>query len=555
LHVTNWLIPALLYDPATAPTLHTDFDVLVVGSGIAGLSFALKLAAQGRRVAILTKKDRAESNTNYAQGGIAAVTSKTDDFTSHVRDTLECGDGLCREDVVRAIVEDAPPRIQELAEAGVKFTTEASGGYELGREGGHSARRILHVKDVTGRAIEEALLHATATSPLITTLEHFFAIDLITQAKVARGKSGGSDRVLGLYALDVHKGKVCTFRAPAVMLATGGVGMVYQFSTNPDIATGDGIAMAYRAGVAVSDLEFIQFHPTALYTRENERFLISEAVRGEGAVLRNAAGEAFMPRYHPKADLAPRDIVARAIDAEMKRSGSRHVWLDLRHFAPGVAKNHFPNIVQTCVRHGIDVATQMIPVVPAAHYLCGGVQTNLRAETTLPGLYACGEVACTGLHGANRLASNSLLEAVVLAHRGALAVDEYLATARPTQAVLPDWVDGSAQDPDERVVLTHNSAELKQVMWDYVGIVRTTKRLQRARTRLEVLAREVDEYYWNFKVEPRLLELRNLVLVAGLIVECALQRHESRGLHFILDYPGKLPEARDTVLRKGSGGN
>ena len=537
--------------PATEPPApRTDYDVIVVGSGIAGLSFALKIAQQGRRVAILTKKDRAESNTNYAQGGIAAVTSRTDDFNSHVRDTLECGDGLCREDVVRAIVEDAPPRIQELAELGVAFTTQAGGGYALGREGGHSNRRILHVKDVTGRAIEEALLHATATSPYITTLEHFFAIDLITRQWLDRGRADGPNHVLGLYALDVLRGKVRTFRAPVVMLATGGVGMVYQFSTNPDIATGDGLAMAYRAGVAVSDLEFIQFHPTALYTRENERFLISEAVRGEGAVLRNAAGEAFMIKYHPRADLAPRDIVARAIDAEMKRSGARHVWLDLKHFGPGVAHEHFPNIVQTCARHGIDVEKQMIPVVPAAHYLCGGVQTNLRAETSLPGLYACGEVACTGLHGANRLASNSLLEAVVLAHRGAEAVGEYLATAHPFAAGLPDWVDGSAQNPDERVVLTHNSAELKQTMWDYVGIVRTTKRLQRARSRIEVLAREVEEYYWDFKVEPRLLELRNLVLIAGLIIDCALQRHESRGLHYILDYPEKAAQAKDTVVRK-----
>ncbi len=528
----------------------TNFDVLVVGSGIAGLSFALKVANQGRKVAILTKKDRAESNTNYAQGGIAAVTSRTDDFDSHVRDTLECGDGLCREDVVRAIVEDAPPRIHELAELGVHFTTQAGGGYELGREGGHSARRILHVKDVTGRAIEQALLHATATSPNITVLEHFFAIDLITHAKIAPEKSGEPDHILGLYALDVRQGRVRTFRAPVVLLATGGVGQVYQFSTNPDIATGDGIAMAYRAGVEIADLEFIQFHPTALYTRANERFLISEAVRGEGAVLRNSAGEAFMKDCHPRADLAPRDVVARAIDAEMKRSGARHVWLDLTQFPPGKAKEHFPNIVQTCARHGIDVEKQLIPVVPAAHYLCGGVRTNLRAETPLRGLYACGEVACTGLHGANRLASNSLLEAVVLAHRGAQAVGEFLTTARADNLPVPDWVDGSAQDPDERVVLTHNSVELKQAMWDYVGIVRTTKRLQRARARIEVLAREIDEYYWNFKVEPRLLELRNLVLVAGLIVECALQRHESRGLHYILDYPDKLPEAKDTVVRK-----
>jgi len=533
----------------------TFYDVIVVGSGIAGLSFALKLAAQGRRVAIFTKKDRAESNTNHAQGGIAAVTSATGDFASHVRDTLEAGDGLCREDVVRSIVQDAPARIQELIALGVGFSTLADGRISLGKEGGHSKRRILHVKDMTGRAIEEALLGAVAASPRITLREHVFAIDLITTARLARSRrvSAGKDRVLGLYALDVRRKQVRTFRAPVVMLATGGVGQVYQFTTNPDIATGDGIAIAYRAGVAVENLEFIQFHPTALYTREGERFLISEAVRGEGAVLRNAAGVAFMKKYHPRADLAPRDVVARAIDVEMKRLGSRHVWLDLTVLPPGVARARFPNIYETCARHGIDVEQQWVPVVPAAHYLCGGVRTNLRAETWLAGLYACGEVACTGLHGANRLASNSLLEAVVLAHRGAEAVGEYLRAAPRARPAVPGWVDGDAQDPDERVVLEHNSLELKQTMWDYVGIVRTTKRLQRARARLAVLAREIEEYYWNFKVEPRLLELRNLVLVAGLIVECALRRKESRGLHWTLDYPAKLARARDTVLRKGGG--
>ncbi len=531
------------------PVTDAAYDVIIVGSGIAGLSFALKLAARGRHVLILTKKDRAESNTNYAQGGIAAVTSRTDDFDSHVRDTLEAGDGLCREDVVRTIVEEGPARVQELAELGVKFSTLDNGQLALGKEGGHSARRILHVKDMTGRAIEEALLHGTATSPNITVHEHFFAVDLITTSKVSRRKkSPAEDRVLGLYALDVRGGGVRTFKAPVVMLATGGVGQVYQYTTNPDIATGDGVAMAYRAGVEIANLEFIQFHPTALYSVRGDRFLISEAVRGEGAVLRNVAGEAFMKGYHPRADLAPRDVVARAIDAEMKRLGSRHVWLDLTRVKD--ARGMFPTICERCAREGIDVTKDMIPVVPAAHYLCGGVRTNLHAETALAGLYACGEVACTGLHGANRLASNSLLEAVVLAHRGAEAVESYLAGGPRPDTAAPAWVDGDAQDPDERVVLTHNSLELKQVMWDYVGIVRTTKRLQRARARLEILAREIEEYYWNFKVEPRLLELRNLALVAGLIIECALQRKESRGLHYILDYPAKLPEARETVVRK-----
>ncbi|MGA2052645.1 MAG: L-aspartate oxidase [Opitutales bacterium] len=538
-------------EPTRALGVGDTYDVIVVGSGIAGLSFALKVAAKGWRVLILTKKDRAESNTNYAQGGIAAVTSQTDDFNSHVRDTLEAGDGLCDEAVVRAIVEEAPARIHELAEMGVRFTTLEDGRISLGKEGGHSKRRILHVKDVTGRAIEQALLHGVATSPQITTLEHFFAIDLITAEKLRGGRAGeGDNRVLGLYALDVQSRRVLTFRAPVVMLATGGAGQVYQYTTNPDIATGDGVAMAYRAGVEVANLEFIQFHPTALYTRDSERFLISEAVRGEGAVLRNAAGEAFMKRYHPRADLAPRDVVARAIDSEMKRLGSRHVWLDMAGLAPGVARERFPNICEVCARHGIDVEREPVPVVPAAHYLCGGVRTNLRAETGLAGLYACGEVGSTGLHGANRLASNSLLEAVVLAHHGAAAVDGYLATGPRLEAPAPDWVDGDAQDPDERVVLAHNSVELKQTMWDYVGIVRTTKRLQRARARIAVLAHEIEEYYWNFKVEPALLELRNLALVAELIVACALQRKESRGLHYILDYPGKLPEARDTVMRK-----
>jgi L-aspartate oxidase len=523
------------------------FDALIVGSGIAGLSFALKLAHKGRSVAILTKKTRAESNTNYAQGGIAVVTSQTDDFDSHVADTLTAGDGLCNEKVVREIVSDGPARVQELIDIGLKFSRDESGAYDLGREGGHSERRILHVKDMTGKAIEAALLKAVSREPKIELLEHFFAVDVITAKKVGNGTHG--NRVVGLYALDVRDNRVETFRSPVVILSTGGAGQVYLYTTNPDIATGDGIAMAYRAGVEVRNMEFIQFHPTALYSLSGARFLISEAVRGEGAILRNAAGEAFMRNYHKLADLAPRDIVARAIDTEMKKSGTPHVWLDITHRNEPFLRERFPQIYQTCKKLGINMATDMIPVVPAAHYTCGGVATNLSAETSLAGLYACGEVACTGLHGANRLASNSLLEAVVMAHRGAESVDHYLRTQKKQAGPkIPNWEDLGGGDVDERVVLSHNWDELRHTMWDYVSIQRTTKRLERARTRIANLAKEIHDYYWNFSVDPRLLELRNLVQVADLIVSCALQRKESRGLHSITDYPKKLKVARDSRL-------
>jgi L-aspartate oxidase len=531
-----------------------DFDVLVVGSGIAGLSFALKVAQRGHSVAILTKKTKVDSNTNWAQGGIAAVTSSTDDFDKHVTDTLTAGDGLCDRQVVREIVRDGPPRIQELAELGLKFSRNSSGAYDLGREGGHSERRILHVKDMTGKAIEDALLRAVSREPRIALFEHLFGIDLITTDKLAprsgKKKVAGPRRVLGLYALDVKDGRVVTFRAPIVMLSTGGAGQVYLYTTNPDIATGDGIAMAYRAGVEVRNMEFIQFHPTTLYSQTGDRFLISEAVRGEGAVLRNASKEAFMRRYHPLADLAPRDIVARAIDAEMKQSGSPHVWLDITHRNAPFLRSRFPKIYQTCKKLGYDLARDFLPVVPAAHYTCGGVATTLAGETELRGLYACGEVACTGLHGANRLASNSLLEAVVVAHRAAASVDRYLKRESRTRTpALPDWIEFGGTDPDERVVISHNWDELRRTMWDYVGIMRTTKRLERARTRINTLEREIQDYYWNFTVDRQLLELRNLVTVASLVVACALQRHESRGLHAITDYPDKLREARDSRVR------
>ncbi len=533
------------------------FDVLVVGSGIAGLSFALKVAQRGHSVAILTKKNKADSNTNRAQGGIAVVTAQTDDFDKHVRDTLVAGDGLCDERVVREIVRAGPARVRELVELGLKFSRDAAGAYDLGREGGHTERRILHVKDMTGKAIEAALLKAIAREPRIALFEHFFAVDVITDRKLGAGrgrgrkdkKPGKPARVAGLYALDVRDGRVVAFHAPVVMLSTGGAGQVYLYTTNPDIATGDGIAMAFRAGVAVKNMEFIQFHPTTLYSTTGQRFLISEAVRGEGAILRNAAGEAFMRAYHPMADLAPRDIVARAIDTEMKKSGAPHVWLDITHRNAAFLRSRFPQIFQTCKKLGFNLARDLIPVVPAAHYTCGGVATNLASETSLPGLYACGEVACTGLHGANRLASNSLLEAVVMAHRGAESVDRYLRGAKREAAVIPRWVDLGGGSDDERVVLTHNWDELRRAMWDYVGIMRTTKRLERARTRIANLAREIHDYYWNFSIDPRLLELRNLVQVAELIVTCALQRRESRGLHAIADFPAKLRVARDSVTR------
>ena len=520
------------------------FDVLVLGSGIAGLSFAIKAAQAGQSVAILTKKNKADSNTNWAQGGIAAVTGADDDVEKHVQDTLIAGDGLCRESVVREIVRDGPARVQELVELGLKFSREADGTYDLGREGGHSARRILHVKDMTGKAIEDALLRAISREPRVALYEHLFGIDLITSGK------GRQKRVQGLYALDVHDGRVITFRAPVVMLSTGGAGRVYQFSTNPEIATGDGIAMAFRAGVEIRNLEFIQFHPTTLFTADDKRFLISEAVRGEGAILRNLAGEAFMPRYHHQADLAPRDIVARAIDAEMKTSGAPHVWLDITHRNAAYLRRRFPKIYRTCKQLGFDLATDLLPVVPAAHYTCGGVATNLAGETELPGLYACGEVACTGLHGANRLASNSLLEAVVVAHRASASVERYVAKLPKTRrAPLPEWINLGGHDDDERVVISHNWEELRHTMWDYVGIMRTTKRLERARTRIANLEREIQDYYWNFSVDPELLELRNMTTVARLIVACSLQRPESRGLHAISDYPKTRKRAIDSRVR------
>ena len=528
------------------------YDFLILGSGIAGLSFALKVARHGK-VAIVTKKNRADSNTNWAQGGIAAVTSKEDSFELHIQDTLTAGAGLCKEAVVRTIVEEGPLRVQELMDIGTKFTesdtTEEDGTRQLDltREGGHSKRRVLHAKDATGREIERALLDAIAREPNIEVFENHFAIDLITTQKLGYV---GPNRCVGVYVLDKQRALVETYAARAVLLATGGCGKVYLYTTNPDIATGDGMAMAYRAGAPIANMEFVQFHPTCLYHPKAKSFLITEAVRGEGGVLRTIDGAEFMDKYHPLKSLAPRDIVARAIDSEMKKSGADHVLLDITHKPARFIIDHFPNIYATCLQYGIDITKEPIPVVPAAHYQCGGVQTNVDGETEIAGLYAVGEVACTGLHGANRLASNSLLEAIVCAHRASLKV---LALPKESSTVtIPDWQPGHAQNADELVVVSHNWDEIRRLMWDYVGIVRTTKRLQRARTRVANLQEEILEYYWDFHVTADLLELRNIATVAEMIISCALQRNESRGLHYNLDFrdPDPTLAQRDTVIRR-----
>jgi L-aspartate oxidase len=529
-----------------------NFDFLVLGSGIAGLSFALKVATLGR-VAIVTKKSRAESNTNYAQGGIAAVTSKEDSVEMHVRDTLAAGAGLCHEDAVRAIIQEGPARIAELIEIGMKFSErEIAGGRELdlGREGGHSKRRILHAQDVTGREIERALLNAVAAQPNIQMFENHVAIDLITTQKLGQLFDPRPNRCVGAYVFDKPSGRVETFAAGTVLLATGGCGKVYLYTTNPDIATGDGVAMAYRAGAPVANLEFVQFHPTCLYHPKAKSFLISEAVRGEGGVLKTAAGVEFMDAYHPLKSLAPRDIVARAIDSEMKKSGADCVFLDITHKPARFLIERFPNIYATCLGYGIDMTKEPIPVVPAAHYQCGGVVTTVDGETEIAGLFAAGEAACTGLHGANRLASNSLLEALVCAHRAALRAAQHRESA--AGVVIPDWHSGNAHDPDELVVVSHNWDEIRRLMWDYVGIVRTNKRLRRAQSRIARLQEEILEYYWDFTVNSDLLELRNIATVAELIISSAMQRPESRGLHFNLDYPAADPAwaQRDTILRR-----
>jgi L-aspartate oxidase len=519
-------------------------DFLVVGSGVAGLTFAIKAAERGD-VLLLTKRAAQDSNTLWAQGGIAAVMDPEDTPQAHVADTLDAGAGLCHRVVVEICATEGPDRIRELVEYGAAFDTAADGSLSLTREGGHSTRRVVHAADATGREVERALLARAKSHPRIRVLEHTTAIDLIMLSRF-----GGPELCAGVYALDTTTGKVETYLAKATILATGGAGKVYLYTSNPDVATGDGVAMAYRAGAEVGNMEFYQFHPTCLYHPKAKSFLITEALRGEGAILRLLDGTPFMEKHDPRKDLAPRDIVARAIDFEMKRTGSDHVLLDITHKPKDFILEHFPTIESECRKWGIDITREPIPVVPAAHYMCGGITTNLHGQTTIPGLWAIGECAFTGLHGANRLASNSLLEGLVFGHRAALRLAE---SARDSELPdVPDWNPGSAVASDQAVVVTHDWDELRRTMWNYVGIVRSDDRLRRANRRINLLQEEIREYYWRHLVTRDLLELRNIATVAQLIVECAAARRESRGLHFTVDYPNlEVGAPSDTIIKRG----
>lgn len=529
-------------------------DYLVVGSGIAGLSFALRAAEQGT-VAMVTKKEHTESNTNYAQGGIASVLAEDDSFDLHIQDTLVAGAGLCHRDSVELIVREGPSMVKELIRWGVQFTLEESDGKErlaLGREGGHTRHRIVHAADLTGREIEQRLIALAEKHPNISIYENHTAIDLITEHHLFGAQMERNERVTcwGVYVLDNQAGLVKKFLAKVTLLATGGAGQVYLHTTNPEIATGDGIAMAYRAGASVANLEFMQFHPTTLYHPQARSFLISEAVRGYGGILVDHKGRHFMEKYHEMGSLAPRDIVARAIDSEMKKSGQPCVFLDVIHKGPEETRQHFPNIYEKCKSIGLDITKEPIPVVPAAHYMCGGVCTDLLGRTAINSLYACGEVACTGVHGANRLASNSLLEAIVFSDR---AYQDSLNIVRQnnyTFPSIPEWNEENTLNNEEWVIMAHDREEIQQLMWDYVGIVRSDFRLKRALGRVSLIASEVEEFYKRTKVTVDLIELRNIATVAERIIGSALIRKESRGLHFTTDYPEKDDEhwLKDTVL-------
>jgi L-aspartate oxidase len=545
---------------SSQPTNHpTQTDFLVIGSGIAGLFFALKASEYGT-VTVLTKKDRAESNTNYAQGGISAVLAENDSFEKHIQDTLIAGAGLCNEESVRITVESAPTVIDELVRFGAEFTRRGK-SFDLGREGGHSENRIVHAHDATGREVERALVHALTKKKNVQLYEHSMVVELITEHHCTPSKRGGkqennskqkkSPTCYGVYAFNGKTKRVERFIAGTTLLASGGCGQVYAHTTNPLIATGDGIAMAYRAGAEIANMEFIQFHPTTLFHPKATSFLISEAVRGFGGILRNSVGERFMVNYDERLELAPRDIVARAIDSELKRRGDECVYLDITHHKPSSIKEHFPTIYSTCLNFGIDITKELIPVVPAAHYCCGGVRTTLDGETSIKNLYACGEVSYTGLHGANRLASNSLLEGVVFAQRALSAIVSLPIKQIPDSVVkrIKQWDETGTTNTEEWILLQHDRKELQQAMWDYVGIVRSTLRLKRALRRIELLRREIEDFYKRTKVTEELLELRNLATVAWLIIKSAQSRKESRGLHFMSDYPTtKNSYKKDTIL-------
>ena len=530
-----------------------DCDYLIIGSGAAGLMAALHLGRHGH-VILATKKDPGESNSGYAQGGIACVIDPDDTLEAHVRDTLSTGVGLCREDVVRALVGGAREQVHELEKMGVVFERREGRDdeYDLGQEGGHSQRRVVHAGDITGRELIRVLLARVQENPNIEIRSNLMAIDLVTTGWL---KKAGPSRCIGAYLLDTEKGEILAARASATILATGGAGKVYLYTSNPDVATGDGVAMAWRAGLPIKNMEFVQFHPTCLYHPEAKSFLISEAVRGEGAVLINTAGESFMERYDVRGSLAPRDVVARAIDNEIKTRGDRCVYLDITHKSARFIRKRFPNIYATCLKFGINMARDRIPVVPAAHYFCGGVESDINGRTALPGLYAGGEVACTGLHGANRLASNSLLEALVCGHN--LAQDLLQQpVAREPRLEIPAWTYGDAVPSDEAVVVEHNWNEVRTCMWDYVGIVRTNKRLERALRRIRTLRQEIRQYYLAYLITADTLELRNIADVAELVARSATMRKESRGLHYTLDYPDQdnRTPPQDTCIVDPPGG-
>lgn len=534
----------------TRPMNHKS-DVLVIGSGLAGMAMALKLADKGQ-IILLSKEAAPETNSAMAQGGIAAVMSKEDSFEDHVRDTLIAGAGLCKENIVRNTVEQAPDRIQDLINWGVEFDEN------LTREGGHSFRRILHFEDQTGFHIHQALLKKVRQHPNIKLMENYQAIDLIINKQVDPTDMGPV-KCVGCYALNKTSSNVESFTAATTVLATGGAGKVYLYTSNWSGATGDGIAMAYRVGARIANLEFMQFHPTCLFHRDSRNFLISEALRGEGGELVTADGVAFMKKYHPLGSLAPRDIVARSIDAEMKKSGAPCVFLKMTHLDPEFVKSHFPTIYAKCLEYGIDITTQPIPVVPAAHYLCGGILVDQNGQTDVPQLFAIGENACTGLHGANRLASNSLLECLVTAHNAAKVILANWQNSFATEKEPPAWIIPKQTNDDEMIVINHMWDEIRRLMWNYVGIVRTNKRLLRAQSRLKNILAEVKEYYSGMKLHSDIIELRNIAIVAELSVECALKRHESRGIHYNLDYPFALENqdsesqkiGQDTILVRG----